>query len=44
MRHDKSKSVVFLQISFGALLLDLFISQSRFSANFFLPRENRHHR
>jgi tripartite-type tricarboxylate transporter receptor subunit TctC len=30
MRHDKSKSVVFLQISLGALLLDLFIVRFAF--------------
>ena len=37
MRRDKSKSVVLLQISLGALLLGLFIVGTRFSANFFLP-------
>ena len=30
MRHDKSKSMVFLQISLGALLLDLFIVRFAF--------------
>ena len=43
MRRDKSTSVMFLQISLGALLLGLFISWHRFSANFFLSRENRYY-
>jgi hypothetical protein len=43
MRHDEFKSVVFLQISLGTLLLGLFVGSTAFAQTSFFQGENRHY-